>query len=61
MGFSIYCILEACLLIANAVCILNEKYFLRKSKFANKHKLLQAINTFNSSSIYNSWYGLRTI
>jgi hypothetical protein len=32
MGFSIFCILEACLLIANALAILNER-FLRQSKF----------------------------
>lgn len=31
MGFSIFCILEACLLIANAIAILNER-FLRQSK-----------------------------
>jgi hypothetical protein len=31
MGFSIFCILEACLLIANALAILNER-FLRQSK-----------------------------
>jgi hypothetical protein len=34
MGFSIYCIIEACLLIANAIAILNER-FLRKGKFAS--------------------------
>jgi len=31
MGFSIFCILEACLLLANAFAILNER-FLRQSK-----------------------------
>jgi len=32
MGFSIFCIIEACLLVANAIAILNER-FLKKSKF----------------------------
>ena len=38
MGFSIFCILEACLLIANALAILNER-FLRQSKsfITNRH------------------------
>jgi len=31
MGFTIYCILEACLLVANAIAILNER-FLRQGK-----------------------------
>lgn len=26
MGFSIFCIIEACLLIANAIAILNERF-----------------------------------
>jgi hypothetical protein len=35
MGFSIYCILEACLLLANAVAILNER-FLKQGKQIRK-------------------------
>jgi len=34
MGFSIYYILEACLLIANAIAILNER-FLKQGKVLN--------------------------
>lgn len=34
MGFSIFCILESILLLANAFAILNER-FLRKSKTLN--------------------------
>ena len=33
MGFSIYCILEAMILVANAIAILNDR-FLKQSKFA---------------------------
>jgi hypothetical protein len=32
MGFSIYCIIEACLLMANAIAILNDR-FLKKWGF----------------------------
>lgn len=37
MGFSIFCIIESCLLIANAIAILNER-FLKRGKFLTSHK-----------------------
>lgn len=51
MGFSIYCILEACLLIANAIAILNER-FLKQSKLElNKLTSIKILVGFHVDNI----------
>ena len=51
MAFGLYSLLEACLLIVNAMAVLNEERFLSKSKLRLDH-LLTYLNIQNFSMAY---------